>query len=71
MRSATECIVDDFDRASKRTTTLTLLHDSVVLLLLGGSLETLPWERASKEVLRVGNGQSAFYIVLQKRVNNA
>ena len=27
-----------------------LLHDAVILLLLGGSLETLPWERASAEV---------------------
>jgi hypothetical protein len=27
-----------------------LLHDAVVLLLLGGSLETLPWKRATAEV---------------------
>ena len=27
-----------------------LLHDTVILLLLGSSLETLPWERASAEV---------------------
>jgi hypothetical protein len=27
-----------------------LLHDTVILLLLGGSLETLPWERTSTEV---------------------
>jgi hypothetical protein len=27
-----------------------LLHDSVVLLLLGGGLETLPWESTAKEV---------------------
>jgi hypothetical protein len=34
-----------------------LLHDVVVLLLLGGSLETLPRESAAKEVHKhVGNG---------------
>ena len=27
-----------------------LLHDSIVLLLLGGSLQTLPWEGASAEI---------------------
>ena len=27
-----------------------LLHDAVVLLLLGGCLETLPWQRAAAEV---------------------
>ena len=27
-----------------------LLHDSIVLLLLGGSLQSLPWERATTEV---------------------
>lgn len=30
----------------------TLLHDTVVLLLLGCSLETLPWKLAPEEVLR-------------------
>ena len=33
----------------------TLLHDSVVLLLLGSSLETLPWKLTSEEVLIVSS----------------
>lgn len=34
---------------------LTLFHDSVVLLLLGSSLESLPWKLASEEVLIISS----------------
>ena len=40
---------------------LTLFHDSVVLLLLGGSLESLPWKLASKEVLLVSSDSQLRY----------
>ena len=40
---------------------LTLFHDSVVLLLLGSSLESLPWKLASKEVLLVSSDSQLRY----------